>query len=77
MMGRVAERCGRELALLEAEVPDMSAAFPKITLLEARDLVAERYGHTTGGKDLDPEAERLVGRLAQIRLSQGASSLRS
>jgi nondiscriminating aspartyl-tRNA synthetase len=62
MMGRVVESCGRELALLEAEVPDMNVAFPRISLMEARDLVAERYGHQTGGKDLDPEAERLVGR---------------
>ena len=65
MMAHVAESCPRELALLEAEVPDVSAAFPRITLLEARDLVAERYGHQTGGKDLDPEAERLVGRWAK------------
>lgn len=65
MMTQVAESCPRELALLEAEVPDVSTAFPKITLLEARDLVAERYGHQTGGKDLDPEAERLVGRWAK------------
>ena len=39
--------------------------FPRIPLLEARELVAKRYGHNTGGKDLDPEAERLLGRWAQ------------
>ena len=65
IMTHVAEHCSRELALLEAEIPDVNTAFPKITLLEARDLVAERYGHQTGGKDLDPEAERLVGRWAK------------
>ncbi len=65
MMTHVAKACPRELALLGAEVPDVSTAFPRITLLEARDLVAERYGHQTGGKDLDPEAERLVGRWAK------------
>ena len=65
MMAHVAEHCAAELALLEAEVPDLSATFPRITLLEARDLVASRYNHQTGGKDLDPEAERLVGRWAK------------
>jgi nondiscriminating aspartyl-tRNA synthetase len=39
-------------------------SFPRIELLAARELVAERYGHVTGGKDLDPEAERLLGRWA-------------
>ena len=59
------ERCARDVALLAAERPDTSVAFPRIPLLEARALVAERYGHETGGKDLDPEAERLVGRWAK------------
>lgn len=65
MLARVAERCASQLATLGAEpvaLPERS--FPRVTLLTARDLVAERYGHTTGGKDLDPEAERLVGRWA-------------
>ena len=65
MMTHVAEHCAAELTLLEAEVPDTSTAFPRITLLEARELVATRYDHQTGGKDLDPEAERLVGRWAK------------
>jgi len=65
MMAHVREHCAAELALLEAEVPDTNVSFPRIPLLEARDLVAERYGHRTGGKDLDPEAERLVGRWAK------------
>ena len=65
MMTHAAETCSAELRLLEATAPDVSIAFPRITLLEARDLVAERYGHQTGGKDLDPEAERLIGRWAK------------
>jgi nondiscriminating aspartyl-tRNA synthetase len=65
MMGRVAERCAPQLELLEAEAPPLDAAVPRIPLLEARELVAERYGHRTGGKDLDPEAERLLGRWAR------------
>ncbi|MEJ2358446.1 MAG: aspartate--tRNA(Asn) ligase [Deinococcales bacterium] len=65
MMARVAERCSPQLELLGAEAPGTDRAFPRIPLLEARRLVAERYGHETGGKDLDPEAERLLGRWAR------------
>ncbi len=65
MLNGVAESCSRDLAALGAELPDTSVAFPRIELLAARELVAERYGHVSGGKDLDPEAERLVGRWAK------------
>ena len=65
MMGEVAERCGRQFETLGATAPDTSAPIPRIPLLEARELVHERYGHATGGKDLDPEAERLLGRWAK------------
>ena len=62
MLEQVRARCQPQLELLEASVPDTDVPFPRIPLLEARELVRERYGHHTGGKDLDPEAERLVGR---------------
>lgn len=65
MMRRVAERCGAQLEQLGASIPKVDVDFPRIPLLEARKLVAERYGHQTGGKDLDPEAERLMGRWAK------------
>jgi len=65
MMAHTAETCAAELELLGATVPDTGVAFPRITLLEARELVSARYDHQTGGKDLDPEAERLVGRWAR------------
>lgn len=65
MMTRVAERCAQQFEVTGASAPDVSQAFPRIPLLEARELVAERYGHRTGGKDLDPEAERLLGRWAR------------
>ena len=65
MMTHAAQACAAELELLEATAPDVETAFPRITLLEARDLVASRYDHQTGGKDLDPEAERLIGRWAK------------
>ena len=65
MLTQVGERCAPQLELLNATLPDVSAAFPRIPLLEARELVKERYGHASGGKDLDPEAERLIGRWAK------------
>jgi nondiscriminating aspartyl-tRNA synthetase len=65
MLDDVRAACAREIALLGATVPDTDVTFPRIALLEARELVRERYGHASGGKDLDPEAERLVGRWAR------------
>jgi len=64
MMTSVSERCATEFALLDARAPLVAEPFPRIPLLEARELVHERYGHESGGKDLDPEAERLIGRWA-------------
>ncbi len=65
MFATALRTCAREFAELRAEPPALGEAFPRIRLLEARELVARRYGHHTGGKDLDPEAERLVGRWAK------------
>jgi nondiscriminating aspartyl-tRNA synthetase len=65
MMEGVRESCQAEIKLFEAQVPDSSVTFPRIPLLEARELVKERYNYETGGKDLDPEAERLIGKWAK------------
>ena len=65
IMKEVKEICAPQLELLNATVPDTNVAFPRIPLLEARNIVKERYGHASGGKDLDPEAERLIGRWAK------------
>ncbi len=65
LMARVQARCAPQLAALGAPAVALPGGpFPRIELLAARELVAERYGHVTGGKDLDPEAERLLGRWA-------------
>ena len=61
----VSKKCQPQLELLKATLPNTEASFPRITLLEARNLVAERYQHQTGGKDLDPEAERLITKWAK------------
>ncbi len=65
MLRAAVESCPGEMALFGAEAPELSAPVPRVPLLEARELVRERYGHEPGGKDLDPEAERLMGRWAK------------
>lgn len=65
MMEGVRESCQAEINLFEAQVPDSSVKFPRIPLMEARELVKEKYNYETGGKDLDPEAERLIGKWAK------------
>lgn len=65
VLNTVHERCSSEFELLGAEPAEAAEPFPRIPLLEARELVQERYGHASGGKDLDPEAERLLGRWAR------------
>lgn len=61
----ISEKCSPQLELLKVTLPSVETNFPRITLLEARKIVAERYGHKTGGKDLDPEAERLITKWAK------------
>lgn len=60
IMTRLRETCAAEFTLLGATIPDVPAHIPRIPLMEARALVTEKYGHQVGGKDLDPEAERLL-----------------
>jgi nondiscriminating aspartyl-tRNA synthetase len=65
MFARVAKTCAAELALFDVSLPNIEVDFPRITLFEARDIVKKDYGHASGGKDLDPEAERLIGQWAK------------
>ncbi|QLG11171.1 aspartate--tRNA(Asn) ligase [Deinococcus sp. D7000] len=60
IMERLRETCAAEFELLGAAIPDVPAHIPRLPLMEARKLVTEKYGHQVGGKDLDPEAERLL-----------------
>jgi nondiscriminating aspartyl-tRNA synthetase len=65
MLNTVRDNCQTELKLFDAEVPDGSVKFPRVRLMEARQLVKEKYNYETGGKDLDPEAERLISKWAK------------
>lgn len=60
IMEHLKKSSAAEFALLGATIPTVPAHIPRITLMEARKLVTEKYGHQVGGKDLDPEAERLL-----------------
>ncbi len=64
LLAEVVERlrgtCAPEFELLGAALPQVPARIPRITLLDARRLVQQLFGHVVGGKDLDPEAERLL-----------------
>ena len=60
MMERLKTECAAEFELLGASIPAVPEHIPRITLLEARELVTRTFAHAVGGKDLDPEAERLL-----------------
>lgn len=65
MLQHIAQHCQAELALLETTLPNSEVTFPRIPLLEARAIVQKDYNYQTTGKDLDPEAERLIARWAK------------
>lgn len=60
IMEHLKKTCAAEFEMLGATIPDVPAHIPRIELMEARKFVTEKYGHQVGGKDLDPEAERLL-----------------
>jgi nondiscriminating aspartyl-tRNA synthetase len=62
MMRRIATDCAAEFALLEIEPPAAPDHIPRIPLLEARALIKEKYGYQVGGKDIDPEGERILSK---------------
>ncbi len=62
MLEKVAKECTAELELCGVPAPTVPAKIPRIPLSEARALCIEKYGYTNGGKDLDPEGERIISR---------------
>jgi nondiscriminating aspartyl-tRNA synthetase len=62
MMEKVAADCTPELELCGVAAPVVPTRIPRIPLAEARELCKTQYGYTNGGKDLDPEGERIVSR---------------
>ncbi len=66
--GRVSEKYGEEIKkLLNIELNVPALPFPRINMDEAKEII-KSYGYTVPPEtkgDLDPEAERLLGRYAQ------------
>jgi nondiscriminating aspartyl-tRNA synthetase len=64
-MAHVQESCAPALALLEVEMPAMSAKFPHIYFPEAQDLIFRAFGEDCRGEpDLAPQHERWLGEWA-------------
>ncbi len=62
------ERCGYELSLLRADVPDMGedTPIPQIRFLDAKKRIAEEYGRKPADLlDFEPEEERLLCELVK------------
>ncbi|EJQ11662.1 aspartate--tRNA(Asn) ligase [Bacillus cereus] len=61
MFQQVAKICEKELQLLQIEVP-VIIEIPKITLLEAQDILKNKYRKESPIGDLDTEGEKLLGK---------------
>jgi nondiscriminating aspartyl-tRNA synthetase len=48
--------------MLGTTAPVVPDRFPRIGLMEARALIKEKYNYAVGGKDIDPEGERILSR---------------
>jgi nondiscriminating aspartyl-tRNA synthetase len=62
MFKRLETNCTHEFEVCGVPVPTVPDRIPRIPLNDARALCKEKYGYTNGGKDLDPEGERIVSR---------------
>ncbi|OUB27638.1 aspartate--tRNA(Asn) ligase [Bacillus thuringiensis serovar yunnanensis] len=61
MFQQVAKKCEIELQLLQIEVPVITE-IPKITLLEAQEILKSKYRKESPVGDLDTEGEKLLGK---------------
>jgi nondiscriminating aspartyl-tRNA synthetase len=62
IMPRLREQCAADFVVLGVEAPKDLVKIPRIPLAEARALIREQYNYQVGGKDIDPEGERLLSR---------------
>lgn len=61
MFQQVVKNCEKELQLLQIEVPVITE-IPKITLLEAQEILKNKYHKESPVGDLDTEGEKLLGK---------------
>lgn len=65
LMGYVKEKCPEEIALLKADIPEITE-IPTLRFHEAKQLMEEKYGHRSKNRyDLNPDEEALLGRWAK------------
>lgn len=69
MLSKVSKECKNELALLQAEVPEINESIPSMRLSEAIEILKNEYGKTGLENDLDPEGEKLIGTYAKEKLN--------
>jgi nondiscriminating aspartyl-tRNA synthetase len=62
MFERVQRQAAGDLEVCGATLPGVPDRIPRIALADARALCKDQYGYTNGGKDLDPEGERIVSK---------------
>lgn len=68
MLEAVEEKCGKELNMLNASMPQLSSKIPSMRLSEAIDILMEKYGRTDLDGDLDPEGEKQICAYAKEHL---------
>lgn len=64
MFQQVVKNCEKELQLLQIEVPVVTE-IPKITLLEAQEILKNKYRKESPVGDLDTEGEKLLGKYVE------------
>ena len=69
MFQQVAKKCEIELQLLQIEVPVITE-IPKITLLEAQEILKSKYRKRISCRDLDTEGEKLLGKYVKAYNSE-------
>jgi nondiscriminating aspartyl-tRNA synthetase len=68
MINKLKSDCAREIALLNADIPEVPEKIPAMRLSEAIDILNREYGKNLEG-DLDPEGERLIGEYAREKFN--------
>lgn len=60
MFKSVKEKCGKELVLLQVNMPDLNHKIPSMRLSDAIEILKKIYGRTDLIHDLDPEGEKQI-----------------
>ncbi len=70
VLARLRDHCRDELELLKAQIPELRAEIPQMTIDSAKELLGKRYGKDLQAEDdLDPESEKLLSEYATKELN--------